>query len=353
MIFGGKVSNKLYLSILLGLILFFLVTTIVNASAESYHGLTTVGYGNSNVGGSGDNWNSVRFEYTTTPFYFMNQIGASFWSTYNTCNGSINYDSYFGNSAPYYIAQNSRSMHDVMYKVDGVCAEPNAVKKRVSYISHWWQSSGYNGDGYDVYHETALGTSFNDVPTTHWAYNYIENMYQIGIMDIDAIRNQCPASNLFCPGNSVTRAQMAYFLERGMRGSNFQFPQSGNNFFQDVPSNYWDASVIEQLYTDGITSGCTSNPLNFCPETRITRAQMAVLLLRAEHGSSYTPPVIPVGGTTGFNDVPRTYWAAAWIKQLAVEGITSGCTTNPPNYCPETWTSRDQMAVFLQRTFAP
>jgi hypothetical protein len=61
----------------------------------------------------------------------------------------------------------------------------------------------------------------------------------------------------------------------------------------------------------------------------------------------YTPP--DVGTSTGFADVPVTHWAAAWIKQLAAEGITTGCGGG--NFCPSTPVSRDQMAVFLQRTF--
>jgi hypothetical protein len=43
------------------------------------------------------------------------------------------------------------------------------------------------------------------------------------------------------------------------------------------------------------------------------------------------------------------YWAAAWIEQLAAEGITAGCGNG--NYCPEAPVTRDQMAVFLVRTF--
>ena len=72
---------------------------------------------------------------------------------------------------------------------------------------------------------------------------------------------------------------------------------------------------------------------------------MAVFLLRAEHGSAYAVPT-PTGV---FTDVPTNYWAAAWIEQLAVEGITGGCGGG--NYCPATPVSRDQMAVFLVRTF--
>ncbi|MBI3175601.1 MAG: S-layer homology domain-containing protein, partial [Chloroflexi bacterium] len=79
----------------------------------------------------------------------------------------------------------------------------------------------------------------------------------------------------------------------------------------------------------------------------VTRDQMAVFLLRAEHGASYNPPA--VGASTGFADVPTTYWAAAWIKQLAAEGVTGGCGGG--NFCPATSVTRDQMAVFLVRTF--
>ena len=74
---------------------------------------------------------------------------------------------------------------------------------------------------------------------------------------------------------------------------------------------------------------------------------MAVFLLRAKHGAVYMPPT--VGASTGFNDVSVAHWAAAWIKQLAAEGITTGCGGG--NYCPEDPVTRAQMAVFLVRTF--
>ena len=115
--------------------------------------------------------------------------------------------------------------------------------------------------------------------------------------------------------------------------------------FTDVPLDYWANTFIERLYNAGITGGCSLSPLMYCPETNVNRAQMAVFLLRGEHGSAYVPPAVGTG--TGFTDVPDDYWAAAWIKQLAAEGITSGC--GPNLYCPETSVTRDQMAVFLLR----
>ncbi len=114
--------------------------------------------------------------------------------------------------------------------------------------------------------------------------------------------------------------------------------------FFDVPLAYWANVSIERLYIAGITSGCSVVPLNYCPTTPVTRAQMAIFLLRGMHGSTYTPPAAT---GTKFNDVPLGTFGAAWIEQLAVEGITSGCGGG--NYCPTTPVSRAQMAIFLVR----
>lgn len=113
--------------------------------------------------------------------------------------------------------------------------------------------------------------------------------------------------------------------------------------FGDVPNTYWAWEWIERLFSAGITGGCSTTPLKYCPEASVSRAQMAVFLERGMQGSSYSPPA--VGGSTGFEDVLPTYWAAAWIKQLAADGITSGCGAG--NYCPDDAVTRAQIAVFL------
>ena len=121
-------------------------------------------------------------------------------------------------------------------------------------------------------------------------------------------------------------------------------PTAAGTIFADVPVDYWARSYIERLYAAGITGGCGVSPLRYCPTSPVTRAQMAIFLLRAKHGSGYVPPA--ASGTV-FSDVSATYWAAAWIEQLASEGITGGCGSG--SYCPEGIVSRDQMAIFLLR----
>jgi hypothetical protein len=137
---------------------------------------------------------------------------------------------------------------------------------------------------------------------------------------------------------------MAVFLIRAMRGSTFAPPPATGNLFLDVGAGDFAAAFIEQLFVDGITSGCGNG--NFCPNDEVTRAQMAVFLLRAKYGSDYTPPP----ATGGFGDAPPGSFAADWIEQLAAEGITSGCGGG--NYCPNAPVTRAQMAVFVVRAFA-
>ncbi len=126
------------------------------------------------------------------------------------------------------------------------------------------------------------------------------------------------------------------------------------NQFTDVSANHWAIDWINQLYTEGITGGCNQTPLRYCPENYVTRAEMAVFLLKTIHGTSYTPQA----SSTIFFDVPSTHWAAAWINQLYNETITGGCNQSPLQYCPDQYVTRAQMAVFLLKalhgsTFTP
>jgi hypothetical protein len=140
---------------------------------------------------------------------------------------------------------------------------------------------------------------------------------------------------------------MAVFIERGIHGAEFIPPAGTGVVFTDVPLSYWSVNWIEKLYSDRITIGCSLSPLMYCPERPITRAEMAIFLLKAKHGADYVPPA----AMGIFTDVPTTYWDASWIEQLYAEGITLGCTLTPLSYCPENSVTRAEMAAFLVRTF--
>ena len=196
--------------------------------------------------------------------------------------------------------------------------------------------TGFTGYGNTSYRQ------FVDVPFTYWAAGWVERLYDSGIT------NGCALDPpRYCPEQPVRRAQMAVLLGRALHGASYVPPPASGSLFADVPASYWAAGWIEQLSADGLTNGCLTSPLRYCPEGTLTRAEMAVFLVRAVHGSTFTPP--PATGI--FSDVQTGYWAAAWIEQLYRDGLTTGCATAPLRYCPEGSLTRAQTAVFLGRTF--
>ncbi len=86
---------------------------------------------------------------------------------------------------------------------------------------------------------------------------------------------------------------------------------------------------------------------DYCPSSPVTRSQMAVLLLKTKNGAAYVPP----GAIGVFADVPVSDPFAAWIENLYGYGITGGCSASPLLYCPGSSVTRGQMSAFLVRTF--
>ena len=181
-----------------------------------------------------------------------------------------------------------------------------------------------------------VGESFPDVPSSNAFYAKVETLFHNGVTA------GCTGGN-YCPTASITRAQMAVFLLKGKAGSAYAPPAGTGTRFTDVPPGAFALDWIEDLAASGITVGCDA--ILFCPDRAVTRAQMAVFLLKAKHGSAYTPP--PAAGV--FADVPASSAFAPWIEQLAAEGITAGCGGG--NYCPDNANTRGQMAAFLVATF--
>jgi hypothetical protein len=180
-------------------------------------------------------------------------------------------------------------------------------------------------------------TTFPDSPPSNPFYDYIETIGRNGIS------SGCGGGN-YCPSSGVTRAQMAVFLLKAKHGSAYVPPAATGTVFSDVPATAFAAGWIEQLHAEGITSGCGQG--RYCPNAIVTRAQMAVFLLRAVHGADYAPPA----ATGIFSDLVITDPLTPWIEALANSGVTAGCGGG--NYCPNSANARGQMAVFLVRVFS-
>ena len=135
----------------------------------------------------------------------------------------------------------------------------------------------------------------------------------------------------------MTRGQMAAFLTRAL-----SLTDRLDDPFVDDDESIFQADN-EKLAAAGITKGC--NPPDndrYCPDSKVTRGQMAAFLVRA---MGYTSD----GGGNVFVDDDGSIFEVD-IDKLATAGITKGC--NPPtnsNYCPTSNVTRGQMAAFLHR----
>ena len=85
--------------------------------------------------------------------------------------------------------------------------------------------------------------TFLDVPTDHPAFSFIESLVTSGVAA------GCSGGN-YCPDDAVSRAEIAIFLERGLRGSDFSPQPATGNSFLDVGTGDFGAGFIEQLFRD-------------------------------------------------------------------------------------------------------
>ena len=122
---------------------------------------------------------------------------------------------------------------------------------------------------------------FADVPPSHWAFKYVQRVKERNIAQ------GYPGTNLYGPGDNVTREQMAKMLIMALvsQGRISEPPSdycSTGAPFVDVDVNSWSCRFIKRLKELGITLECNP-PQNdrYCPQDTVTRAQMATFIYRA------------------------------------------------------------------------
>ncbi len=111
--------------------------------------------------------------------------------------------------------------------------------------------------------------------------------------------------------------------------------------FTDICSSPFRAD-IEWLAAEGLTNGCNPAEKQYCPDAPVSRGQMAAFLTAALK--------LPAGTDAFVDDDASPYEAA--IDSIAAAGITTGCSKDPPKFCPDADVTRGQMAVFLTNALA-
>ena len=133
--------------------------------------------------------------------------------------------------------------------------------------------------------ETPQGVEITDVPEDAWYRGFADWVVSIGAF--------AAPDGVFNPGGVVTRADMAVMMIAAF--PHIEAVEEPEGLFNDV-ANVAPAVVlaVEGMYHSGVTKGCTTTPLNYCPDKPVTRAQMASFFVRAiDLVPAPTPPPEP------------------------------------------------------------
>jgi hypothetical protein len=215
-----------------------------------------------------------------------------------------------------------------------------------------------------------VGDSYQDVPRSHPFYKKIETLFHSGITF------GCSDAD-YCPGDPVTRGQMAIFIAKGIAGTPALVPTSGLvgaqpyncvsggvSVFTDVLPTDIYCKQVHYIAAQNVTLGCSAT--KYCPGDTVTRLQMSAFIAKATVAPGGGPAIPlaygpdPVTGLSyscdagspdvHFTDVPATDAFCKHVHYLWAKGIIAGC--GGTSYCPSAPVTRDAMAKFLVNAFA-
>ena len=172
--------------------------------------------------------------------------------------------------------------------------------------------------------------TFGDVNPNNLLYDEIKALYDAGYT------SGCSTDPLlFCPDTVMDRGMAAVFMLRGQYGASYTPANPTSIFGDNWSAGPWAQKWSEAMYNEGLSSGCSSNPLMYCPWTQLNRQEASVFGLRMKHGMTYTPPA--ASGTL-FADMTNTgFWGTKWAEQAYLDGLLPACgwQDGKPMFCPE------------------
>lgn len=172
--------------------------------------------------------------------------------------------------------------------------------------------------------------TFSDVSGNSWASGVIKSMAAKHI--IEGI-----SSSQFQPHGEVTRAQFAAMITRAL-GLKAASPSA----FADVDAKSWYAEAVAAVHEAGIVLGRSKDA--FAPNERITREEMAVMIVRAYA----TLPGSQTGDSAGssFSDYSRIQ---DWAKNAAVTAEQAGLIQGRGNqqFAPQETMTRAESAQVI------
>ena len=158
----------------------------------------------------------------------------------------------------------------------------------------------------------------------------LEGVHTPAIKALDALGvlegTEC-AEGLFCPDDEMQRSTMAVWLVRALDEA--EPAAVSESRFADVDTEAWWLAHVERLAELEVTRGCLVDPLRFCPDRPVPRAQAATFLARALGLPKIPPTTVFAAVSTGWEhacglgaDGTIVCWGDDSQLQCAVPGGT-------------------------------
>ncbi|MEK4297035.1 pullulanase [Paenibacillus sp. FSL R5-0914] len=173
--------------------------------------------------------------------------------------------------------------------------------------------------------------SFEDVPTTYWAFHAIQSLAAKQIVS-------GVTTTEFNPKSNVSRAEFTALLVRAL-GLNAEGPVQ----FTDIKSDAWYSSYVATASKLGIVSGRSKD--TFAPNASITREEMAIMVIRALEVKPGKKIELAVGVTTFADASSISKWADSYVKTAAGLGLLQGRENN--QFAPKGWMTRAESAQII------
>ncbi|GEM_PF-2328451 len=214
----------------------------------------------------------------------------------------------------------------------------NERQRKWEYIGGKLSANGrvmqFETDHFSQYTVMAYHRIFDDIQG-HWAQVDIETMAGRHVA-------QGVSESAFAPNTPITRAAFTALLVRTL-----QLEEQSEISFSDVPADSWYGAAVNIAYTAGIVNGIDAD--HFAPSARITREQMAVMIIQAyAEANNIDPASLLSTGDVEFPDIATASdWAKPSINAAASLQLISGRTNG--SFDPGANASRAEAIAIIKR----
>lgn len=187
-------------------------------------------------------------------------------------------------------------------------------------------------------------SAFTDI-SGHWAADYIEEVYELGLFS-------GTSDTTFSPNTGMTRGMFVTVLGR-LAGVNKDDWKSDYPFFTDVKISSYYTPYINWAVRNGVAKG--TGDFTFAPDALVTREQMAALVSNFARFLGYQfKPAANDPYTGDFSDEATiSSWAADAVDLLQITGILSGIPNSDGtlSFAPKASATRAQCSVVFSKLY--